>query len=54
MHIVGDVEEITKYIIDAANDSPQSGNAERITALIRIVNELEGIGDSCYSLILLA
>ena len=47
-------EEITKYIIDAANDSPQSGNAERITALIRIVNELESIGDSCYSLILLA
>lgn len=47
-------EEITSYIIDAANDSPQSGNAERITALIRIVNELESIGDSCYSLILLA
>ncbi|MDA3939719.1 MAG: Na/Pi cotransporter family protein [Spirochaetia bacterium] len=47
-------EEITNYIIDAANDSPQSGKAERITALIRIVNELESIGDSCYSLILLA
>ncbi|MCK5153618.1 MAG: Na/Pi cotransporter family protein, partial [Spirochaetales bacterium] len=46
-------EEITRYIIDAANDSPQSGNAERITALIRIVNELESIGDSCYNLILL-
>lgn len=47
-------EEITRYIIDAANDSPQSGNAERISALIRIVNELESIGDACYNLILLA
>ena len=47
-------EEITEYIIDAANDSPQSGNADRINSLIRIVNELESIGDSCYSLILLA
>ena len=47
-------EEITKYIIDAANDSPQSGNAEKTSALIRIVNELESIDDSCYNLILLA
>jgi len=47
-------EEITRYIIDAANDSPQNGNAEKTSALIRIVNELESIGDSCYNLILLA
>jgi phosphate:Na+ symporter len=47
-------EEITRYIIDAANDSSQNGNIEMITALIRIVNELESIGDSCYNLIILA
>ncbi len=47
-------EQITQYILDASNDSSQSGNAERINALIRIVNELESIGDACFNLILLA
>jgi phosphate:Na+ symporter len=47
-------EEITKFQIAFFGDSLNQNGRNNVSSMMRIVNELESIGDSCYSLILLA
>jgi len=42
--------EISKYIMDCAKDGLNDQGISRSNILIRIVHELENIGDSCYRL----
>ncbi len=46
--------EISKYLVDCSQDELSEANMRNVSALIRIVNELENIGDSCFKLILVA
>jgi phosphate:Na+ symporter len=45
--------EIIKYLIECSKEGISEANLVNLRAMIRIVNELENIGDSCYKLILL-
>jgi phosphate:Na+ symporter len=47
-------EEITKYLIACSGEGINENGRNNISAMMRIVNELESIGDSCYNLILLS
>ncbi len=44
--------EISKYLIDCSQDELSEANMRNVSALIRIVNELENIADSFFKLIL--
>lgn len=46
-------EEITKYLVDCSNESLSERSMTNINAMMRIINELENIGDSCYKLMFL-
>lgn len=45
-------EQITSYLIECSSEGLNEHGMRTSTAMIRIVNELESIGDSCYNLIL--
>ncbi|MDC7228183.1 MAG: Na/Pi cotransporter family protein [Spirochaetales bacterium] len=45
-------EQITFYLIECSSEGLNENGMRTSTAMIRIVNELESIGDSCYNLIL--
>ncbi len=47
-------EQIWQYLIECLGEHPNPATVVDINAMIRIVDELESIGDSCYNLILLA
>ena len=47
-------EEITKFLISCSAENLNETGRGNVSAMMRIVNELESIGDSCYSLILLS
>ncbi len=47
-------EEITKFLIRCSAENLNESGRANISAMMRIVNELESIGDSCYNLILLS
>lgn len=46
-------EELSAYLIACEKDDLNATSADNVNAMIRIVDELESIGDSCYNLILL-
>ncbi len=45
--------EITKYMIECSKEDLSERSVMNLNAIMRIVNELENIGDSCYKLMLL-
>ncbi len=47
-------EEITKFLIQCSAENLNEAGRANVSAMMRIVNELESIGDSCYNLILLS
>jgi phosphate:Na+ symporter len=47
-------EQITSYLIECSSEGLNEYGIKSATAMIRVVNELESIGDSCYNLILLS
>ncbi|OQY35375.1 MAG: Na/Pi cotransporter [Spirochaetaceae bacterium 4572_59] len=47
-------EEITKFLISCSAENLNEIGRKNVSAMMRIVNELESIGDCCYSLILLS
>lgn len=47
-------EQITSYLIECSSEGLNEEGIRSATAMIRVVNELESIGDSCYNLILLS
>ena len=47
-------EEITKFLIACSAENLNEAGRANVSAMMRIVNELESIGDSCYNLILLS
>ncbi|MDC7233678.1 MAG: Na/Pi cotransporter family protein [Spirochaetales bacterium] len=47
-------EEISKFLIACSSESLNETGTNNVSAMMRIVNELESIGDSCYNLILLS
>ena len=46
-------EQITGYISDCTKENLNETSSANANAMIRIVNELESIGDSCFNLIIL-
>lgn len=47
-------EQISQYLIECLGEHLNPTSTSKVNAMIRIVDELESIGDSCYNLILLA
>ncbi|MBA7469797.1 MAG: Na/Pi cotransporter family protein [Spirochaeta sp.] len=47
-------EQLSHYLVGIFRESLNSRSAAQASGLIRIVNELESIGDSCYNLMILA
>jgi phosphate:Na+ symporter len=47
-------EQISQYLVECAKEPLNEASATNVKSMIRIAHELEGIGDSCYNLILLA
>jgi phosphate:Na+ symporter len=47
-------EEITKFLSQASMDNMNRVSAQNVYSMMRITNELESIGDSCYNLMLLS
>lgn len=47
-------EELTKFFMRCSADNQDLDFQTKISSLIRIVNELESIGDSCFNLLVLA
>ncbi len=47
-------EEISGFLVKCSADNVNDKTTQNINAMMRIVSELESIGDSCYNLILLA
>ncbi len=45
--------EISHFLVDCAKENLNEMSANNVNAMIRIVNELESIGDSCVNLIIL-
>ena len=45
--------EITKYLVECSKEDLSERSAMNLNAIMRIINELENIGDSCYKLMLL-
>ncbi len=46
-------EELTRYLAQCGRENLNDASAENINILMRIVHELESIGDSCYNMVLL-
>ncbi|MFP4522009.1 MAG: Na/Pi cotransporter family protein, partial [Fibrobacterota bacterium] len=46
-------EEISGYILKCTKEHLSDESAENVNFMLRIVNELESIGDSCYNLVLI-
>ncbi|MFA7671352.1 MAG: PhoU domain-containing protein, partial [Sphaerochaetaceae bacterium] len=46
-------EEITKFLSQCSLDNMNRVSAQNVVSMMRITNELESIGDSCYNLMLL-
>lgn len=47
-------EKITAYLLECSKENLNEAGHENVNAMIRIVSELESIGDSCFSLIMLS
>ncbi|MBN2657949.1 MAG: Na/Pi cotransporter family protein [Spirochaetales bacterium] len=47
-------EKITAYLLECSKENLNESGRDKATAMIRIVSELESIGDSCFSLIMLS
>ena len=47
-------EQLSQFLVDMTQDSLNPTSAQTINGLIRVINELESVGDSCYNLILLS
>lgn len=47
-------EEISGYLVECSAESLGESGIRHSTSMMRVVNELESIGDSCFNLILLA
>lgn len=47
-------EEITRFLSQCSMDSMNKVSASNVYSMMRITNELERIGDSCYNLMILA
>ncbi|RLC50788.1 MAG: Na/Pi cotransporter family protein [Candidatus Cloacimonadota bacterium] len=45
--------EITKYLVECSKEQLSEHNIMNVNAMMRIINELENIGDSCYKLMIL-
>jgi len=45
--------EISKYLVECSKEELSETSIKNVNAMMRIVHELESIGDSCYKLILL-
>ena len=45
--------EITKFLVECSKEDLSERSVMNVNAMMRIVNELENIGDSCYKLMLL-
>jgi len=45
--------ELRKYLLECSKENISNDSRDNLNAFLRIVNELESIGDSCYNLILL-
>jgi len=45
-------EEISRYLVQCSKETLNQENAIRVTSMLRIIDELESIADSCYSLTL--
>lgn len=46
--------EISKYLAECAKENLNEISVNNVTAMLRITHELESIGDSCFSLMILA
>jgi phosphate:Na+ symporter len=46
-------EEITKFLVECSKEELSERSVMNVTAMMRVVNELENIGDSCYKLMIL-
>ncbi|MBN2460395.1 MAG: Na/Pi cotransporter family protein, partial [Candidatus Cloacimonetes bacterium] len=46
-------EEISRYLVECSNEELSEKSIRNVNALLRIVNELENVGDSCFKLIIL-
>ena len=46
-------EALSLYLVQCSKENLIESSAQNVTTMIRIVDELESIGDSCYNLILL-
>ena len=46
-------EEITKFLVECSKEELSERSIMNVTAMMRVVNELENIGDSCYKLMIL-
>ncbi len=47
-------EEISKYLVELSKEQLNEANINNVNSMMRIVHELENIGDSCYKLLMLA
>ena len=47
-------EQISQFLLECLGERLSAASVGNVNAMIRIVDELESIGDSCYNLILLA
>ncbi len=47
-------EEITAFLLECTKENMNEDGRNNATAMIRIVSELESLGDSCFSLIMLS
>jgi phosphate:Na+ symporter len=46
-------EEITKFLVECSKEELSERSVMNVTAMMRVVNELENIGDSCFKLMIL-
>ncbi|MCF7934068.1 MAG: Na/Pi cotransporter family protein [Spirochaetia bacterium] len=47
-------EELSQFLAEISQENLNPNRAKEVNCLVRILNELESIGDSCYNLILLS
>ena len=47
-------EQLSSYLIECLSEGLNEIGSRSVAAMLRIINELESIGDSCFNLILLA
>ncbi len=46
-------EEISKFLVECTKEELSEKNVNNVNAMMRIINELENVGDSCFKLIIL-